>query len=1018
MALKEHDNNILIKEYNDPVERYLRRIIQRYFQIENDISQESKEAIIIQAYTRLKEYINALDRKYILCLNEKSGAIDLTIRDLNGEESFEKNTAFNKDFCADGIEEADHIVSGDDSRLSNARIPLAHTHEIEDIIGLRELLEEYHLINGGFHLHTNFSILEMLIYTGSMISIDLLLLEDLEGKVNKAVEKFTETNEYFVNTAQKYINQLQNIFTAVYNRLNYIDTNIDSWIKNFVQDSNLYTDNKSFEIKNQIRVFLKHYLSKEEYDLLERKLNQAIKLVHQGEFDFKDIELRNPAIDSICTNTRTGYFNFDYRFDIKEGYTKIALFNKQSIEIEESILNYFHNNDLNNCMYKCYLDYTKDEVHYRDQLPHIYQVNDSVHDFILIYCDTDSDNNFNIHAKRLSYLPVYLDNYFIFNTHITDKSGKESYKSLCIIKDDNDISNPVIAGNPITPFSEQKTDSTSVFITEDIDDGSTITTTTNELFLGAQAILDDPSDTYEKKCKITWSIDDPTRYTYKLYKRVNGGVWQDLMYSQSFSSSDTAVLHKVYADGHVYKAQIELFGEDKKATWKIDEDNCIVTSVNSSTFDMMLTDGNYVAYRHRATLTVKEMGTDVTWDNDVLGIIISAKKIGNRIYTLSILCSGSNEGHVAPMTSGCKLVYNYQQGDEQVIADCGSFLPFNWDPEKKVNFDIRKDKNNLIIYRSDLYTMTNYFDFDDTKTSETPCLTTTFESIENTTGIDFSEGMVGYCDYSQQFGTIVGVNLETFNTYIDTEYIDEFDDQYNPLQPYVQGYLKSSNDTEDIYKFNITMYDYYEYVEYKLELYPDIDWTIDDVEHIEEKQEPIVVTSPIKITTFSDINELYYNINSSKEKFENDSVTSVIEEKYIIGSKGHQKEITIKVLKDQKPNDRLWFCYNDYKYAGLYNDIKQNMNLFNADLLNINDDNKDYCKSITLLHNTTKDYLTYHIDNNSDEYFNGNDIFTLDNDTITYFFGEFKYGKIGDFFPDAKVIYQLFQVPGKGEDDA
>ena len=153
MALKEHDNNIITKEENDPVTIYLKNIIQRYFQIENDISQETKEAIIIQAYTRLKEYLNAFTNQYIICINERSGAIDLAIRDFGGEEAFDKNDAFNKDFCdvitetktlwngTDetynnyGEEQADHIVAGDDDRLYDARIPLAHIHTIDEING-------------------------------------------------------------------------------------------------------------------------------------------------------------------------------------------------------------------------------------------------------------------------------------------------------------------------------------------------------------------------------------------------------------------------------------------------------------------------------------------------------------------------------------------------------------------------------------------------------------------------------------------------------------------------------------------------------------------------------------------------------------------------------------------------------------------------------------------------------------------------------------------------------------------
>lgn len=49
---------------------------------------------------------------------------------LDGKEnSFSKNSAFNKDFGSS----AETVCEGNDSRLSDARVPLAHTHDISDI---------------------------------------------------------------------------------------------------------------------------------------------------------------------------------------------------------------------------------------------------------------------------------------------------------------------------------------------------------------------------------------------------------------------------------------------------------------------------------------------------------------------------------------------------------------------------------------------------------------------------------------------------------------------------------------------------------------------------------------------------------------------------------------------------------------------------------------------------------------------------------------------------------------------
>lgn len=52
---------------------------------------------------------------------------------LDGKEpAFTKKTAFNKDFGSI----AGTVCEGNDSRLSDSREPLAHTHEITDVVGL------------------------------------------------------------------------------------------------------------------------------------------------------------------------------------------------------------------------------------------------------------------------------------------------------------------------------------------------------------------------------------------------------------------------------------------------------------------------------------------------------------------------------------------------------------------------------------------------------------------------------------------------------------------------------------------------------------------------------------------------------------------------------------------------------------------------------------------------------------------------------------------------------------------
>lgn len=57
---------------------------------------------------------------------------------LNSKEpAFSKNTGFNKNFGST----ADTVCEGNDSRLSDARVPLGHAHVISDVTGLEVALD-------------------------------------------------------------------------------------------------------------------------------------------------------------------------------------------------------------------------------------------------------------------------------------------------------------------------------------------------------------------------------------------------------------------------------------------------------------------------------------------------------------------------------------------------------------------------------------------------------------------------------------------------------------------------------------------------------------------------------------------------------------------------------------------------------------------------------------------------------------------------------------------------------------
>lgn len=1018
MALKEHDNNIITKEQNDPVTIYLKNIIQRYFQIENEISQETKEAIIIQAYTRLKEFLNAFTNQYIICINEKSGAIDLAIRDFGGEEAFDKNNAFNKDFCDtttqtktlyDGTEETynnfgrarmDHMVSGDDDRLYDARIPLAHVHTIDDIAGLREFLNGYHLIDGGLHVHNNIKFLNMLFYTGSRVSIDLILLEDLVSKVEKTVERLEETNIYFNTTAQHYINQLQNIFTPIYKKLEYVDNNINSWLVDWVQNSKIYTNVKEGSLRKYIVEFSKQYLSNEEYLLLKETLEKSIRVIGDKTFDVSQARFTDPIIETTNTSTIQKKYH-SVPFDVKKGYTKIALNTQSSTSVPSNALSKIYGNNILNSIQKFYFEYTKDGVTYSDELPHIYQVNNSRHDFILVYANVDETNTINAYFKRLSYLPVYLYNPIIINAYASDKSNKDGNAGYLILTKDDTSNKSNNSAQGIT--TQKNSDSTSSSF-----DNLTVT---------VNAYKANISDAYNTRSTVRWTLDHFDDHSYRLFRRENEGKWKDLMASTSFSSSDTGVLQTVYNEGHVY-SMIENSGEqieqvtlaDKQAVWKITSDGHLTSTVNNSNYDVLLTNEYYNVYRHRATLTCNSSQND--GDNDVIAIVISAVNINGRIHTLSLVCNKAGEGHTF-CGKGCHLIYNYSQPDA-LILETFSHNGSNggWYTDVKINFDIKKDKRKIIINTSGFYTMAGLDNYDGSRTSSTPSLRITLSEIQSRTGVDFFNGMVGYGNFSQQDATVIGINLETFSTYIGNEYPDSFDDLSAPNIPNLTGRCTGVTNGTEQYDVTIDYSDAYEKIDYKLCVYADIDWDVDTSETAMQKyNNPVHAANPIYITKFSDLDSFHWGIGFDTSPFSGNSTITVVSETNI---STYKKRVILKRLMPEF-NDVLYFCDNTYEDTAP--ELTTYLNDFNAKLCAVDNTNKNYLKAIMLLQEAEEPF--YHVGNDAEggvAYF-CNDVF-IDSDKKWNYYGEFRYGILNDFFPYAKIRCQILLVPGKGEDDA
>ncbi len=282
MSLKEHNDNRFTKE-RDEVERYLLRIIQRYFDIEHNYTQESIEAMILESLTRFKQSIVS-ETGFLFSLNQMTGKLTLTIQDFNGEPVFGKNTAFNKDFGTT----ANTICEGNDERLYDSREPVKHVHTIDDINGLRETLEAITIPTSSFsHNHKNYEVLEVLTYTGSQAQIDLAVLEYLQRVIEEHCNKFPGYKQE-LKTIQN--NGLEKLATYI-STLKQIVLNAQELTENaitWLSDAYTYTNTSVQTWKQEVLQSLLGYITKAQGQILIDALKKSYYRVTDGEISLQD----------------------------------------------------------------------------------------------------------------------------------------------------------------------------------------------------------------------------------------------------------------------------------------------------------------------------------------------------------------------------------------------------------------------------------------------------------------------------------------------------------------------------------------------------------------------------------------------------------------------------------------------------------------------------------------------------------------------------------------------------------
>lgn len=301
MNLREHEDNQFTKEVNE-VESYLLRIVQRYFDIENNYSKESVEAMINEALTRLKRDVLG-EHGFLFSLNQKTGHILLSIHDFGGELAFEKQSAFNKDFG----NSADTICQGNDFRLKNRRRPTAHVHDLSNMDILNEELNRL-LLSDNPHIHDNIETLNMLKYSGAKTQIDLALVEHLDQVTsdyrNNLIYHKAELDDIQKRTMEELILYLFNT-NRILLHAREIAANAGNWLK-YGQE---YVKNCIPDLKDDIRIQLLEFVHIDTATELKQLMQMIPHNITNGEFDI-------PQGNIICSSPIPGQTNVNERISI------------------------------------------------------------------------------------------------------------------------------------------------------------------------------------------------------------------------------------------------------------------------------------------------------------------------------------------------------------------------------------------------------------------------------------------------------------------------------------------------------------------------------------------------------------------------------------------------------------------------------------------------------------------------------------------------------------------------------
>lgn len=291
MRISELQENMYIKSI-DTVEQYLLSIIQKYFENNDEAIEGSIEFIIQEAVNRIQQELdyNSLGVLKIKFPDgtEETGDVTITLDKLNGEPLISpKLSAFNVNFG----NQANTACEGNDPRLSDPRMPIKHTHPIDDVLGLEglisSLLGKINKNDVYSHVHTNKNVLDKIIYTGKKDKIDLVMLDDFEEKLNTAINNIKNKIITYSQETQEKIDAINANLVILNNKIDAFKEYVITKCEEYLTEAKGYTDTIFTESVTNTKQWIDdNYVKKEHIQKLIDIANSVYTLVGTSKWDY------------------------------------------------------------------------------------------------------------------------------------------------------------------------------------------------------------------------------------------------------------------------------------------------------------------------------------------------------------------------------------------------------------------------------------------------------------------------------------------------------------------------------------------------------------------------------------------------------------------------------------------------------------------------------------------------------------------------------------------------------------